>query len=61
MSPEIAIGSGRTQIILRGRDAIRAAGWALRFLLVARGVSLAVIGTLAAYTAMQWLLSALMR
>jgi hypothetical protein len=47
-TPEIAIGSGRTQIILRGRDAIRAAGWSLRFLLFTRGL-LFVMGALAVW------------
>jgi len=55
--PEISIGAGRTQIILRGRDAIRAAGWSLRFLLFARGVSLFVIGGFAVYAATKWWLS----
>ena len=44
---EITIGSGRTQIILRGRDAILAAGWSLRFLLFARALFFLEVGTLA--------------
>jgi hypothetical protein len=56
--PEISIGIGRTQVVLRGRDAIRAAGWSLRFLLFARGAFLFfVAGTLSAYAAMKWWLS----
>jgi hypothetical protein len=54
-SPEITIGSGRSQIILTGRDAIRAAGWSLRFLLFVRGaVSLLIVGVLALYAVSKW-------
>jgi hypothetical protein len=51
--PEISIGSGRSQIVLKGREAIRAAGWTLRFLLFARGVSLLGVG-LAVAAAVRW-------
>jgi hypothetical protein len=35
--PEISFGYGLGQIRIRGKEALRAAGWAVRFLLVARG------------------------
>jgi hypothetical protein len=54
--PEISIGVGRTQIVLRGRDAIRAAGWSLRFLLFARGF-LFVAGALSICAAVKWWVS----
>jgi hypothetical protein len=37
--PHVSIGSGRWQIVLEGAEAIRAAGWALRFALIARGLA----------------------
>jgi hypothetical protein len=37
-SPEVIFGSGKSQISLRGREAIRAAGWALRLLLFAKAL-----------------------
>jgi hypothetical protein len=43
--PEISFGSGKSLIVLKGRDAIRAAGWALRFLLFARGASNLLLST----------------
>lgn len=36
--PQVSIGSGTDQIVLKGRDAITAAGWALPFLLFARAL-----------------------
>jgi hypothetical protein len=41
---EISISSGRSKITLKGPDAIRAAGWSLRFLLFARGASFFFVG-----------------
>jgi hypothetical protein len=57
--PEISIGSGKTQVILRGRDAIRAAGWALRLLLFARAASLLAlpVGAAVIYGAVKWWLT----
>ncbi len=52
--PEISIGSGKTQITLRGREAIRAAGWPLRFLLFAYAIALLSIPS--AFGAVYWLL-----
>jgi hypothetical protein len=36
--PEFEFGSGRGKISLKGRDAIRAGGWTIRALLVARAL-----------------------
>jgi hypothetical protein len=36
---EISLGSGKSQVVLKGREAIRAAGWALRLLLISRAVA----------------------
>jgi hypothetical protein len=55
--PEISISAGRAKIILKGRDAIRAAGWTLRFLLFARGLSLLAVGAIAVYAVIKWWLS----
>jgi hypothetical protein len=55
--PEILIGSGKWQITLKGRDAIRAAGWTVRFLLFARGIWLLfLLGgvSLVLYLAIPW-------
>ena len=55
--PEILIGSGKWQITLKGRDAIRAAGWTVRFLLFARGIWLLFflgVVPLVLYLAIQW-------
>jgi hypothetical protein len=55
--PEILIGSGKSQITLKGREAIRAAGWTVRFLLFARGIRLLfLLGgfSLFLYAAVQW-------
>jgi hypothetical protein len=41
---EISISCGRSQITLKGADAIREAGWTLRFLLFALGVSFLLFG-----------------
>jgi hypothetical protein len=38
--PEVTFGAGKRQIILKGTEAIKAAGWTLWLLLVARAVYL---------------------
>jgi hypothetical protein len=57
--PVISIGSGSSQVILRGRDAISAAGWTLQFLLFARAASLLTlpVGGAVVYAAIKWWLS----
>jgi hypothetical protein len=40
IQPEFSFGKGRTQINLRGKEAIKAGGWAIRTLLVARAFAL---------------------
>lgn len=55
--PEILIGSGKSQITLKGREAIRAAGWTVPFLLFARGIRLLfLLGGLSLflYAAVPW-------
>jgi hypothetical protein len=57
--PEVIVGSGKSQISLRGRDAIRAAGWALPLLLFARAVKILLfvpIGGIV-FLLLKWLLS----
>jgi hypothetical protein len=58
---EVSISSGRSQITLKGPDAIREAGWALRFLLVAQGAArFFVVGSavaMAIYAVIKWWLS----
>ena len=41
--PEISVGKGRSQISLKGKDAIRAGGWAIQWLLFARGLAIIVV------------------
>jgi hypothetical protein len=57
--PEVIFGSGKSQISLRGREAIRAAGWALRMLLFARAVRVLLLFPLGgmALLLLKWLLS----
>jgi hypothetical protein len=38
--PEFSFRSGRYQIEIRGRDAIRESGWAIRWLIVARALAI---------------------
>jgi hypothetical protein len=40
--PEFTFGKGRTQINLKGRDAIREGGWSIRALLLARALAILV-------------------
>jgi hypothetical protein len=55
---EISINSGRCQIILKGPDAIREAGWSLRFLLFAQGAYRFLFGGILAICALlNWWLS----
>jgi len=42
MQPEFSFGKGRTQINLKGKEAIQAGGWAIRTLLVARAFAVLV-------------------
>ena len=48
--PEFSLGKGWNQIHLKGKEAIREGGWAIRFLLVMRGLAivLAAIATIGA-------------
>jgi hypothetical protein len=41
--PEVRVGAGKSQISLKGKEAIQAAGWTLRFLLVAKGIAILII------------------
>jgi hypothetical protein len=41
--PEISFGSGKSLIVLKGRESIRAAGWALRYLLFARATMMLML------------------
>jgi hypothetical protein len=53
--PEISFGSGPTQVVLKGREAIHAVGWTLPFLLFARGiVALVVAISVAVCVIMRW-------
>jgi len=38
--PQVSIGKGRTQIVLRGEKAIEAVGWTVRLLIIARAIVL---------------------
>jgi hypothetical protein len=42
MHPEFSFGKGRTQICLKGKEAIQAGGWAIRTLLLARAFAVLV-------------------
>jgi hypothetical protein len=57
--PEVIFGSGKGQISLRGREAIRAAGWALRLLLYARALKILLVFPIGGigYWIVKWLLS----
>jgi hypothetical protein len=37
---EISLGAGKSQVTLKGKEAIRAAGWTLRLLLFARAIAI---------------------
>jgi hypothetical protein len=52
------VGQGKAKITLKGEPAIQAAGWSLRFLLVAIGTAIVVtpICVAAAYVLVRWLL-----
>lgn len=39
-TPEFSFGSGRNQINLKGKEAIREGGWSIRLLLAARAVAI---------------------
>jgi hypothetical protein len=51
--PEFSFGKGRNQINLKGKDAIREGGWAIRTLLLARALAI-VVPVLLAATAFFW-------
>jgi hypothetical protein len=38
--PQVSIGRGRSQIVLKGKDAIEAGGWSIKFLFVAIAVAI---------------------
>jgi hypothetical protein len=51
--PEISIGSGRSRIVFRGPQAIRAAGWTLKMLLLAKAIRWLLLPIIA-YAALNW-------
>jgi hypothetical protein len=55
--PEVHLGTGKSQISLKGKEAIRAAGWALRLLLLARAVRNLLVLPIGGYFLLRWLLS----
>jgi hypothetical protein len=46
--PEISFGSGKGQVVLKGRDAIRAAGWAVPLVLLAKAAAILILPTVVA-------------
>lgn len=57
--PEVIVGAGKAQVSLRGREAIRAAGWTIRLVLVAKAMRILVVLPVggACYLALKWYLS----
>jgi hypothetical protein len=45
--PQVLIGRGRSQIVLRGKDAIEAGGWTVKLLFIARAVAIMMGSTVA--------------
>jgi len=57
--PEFSFGDGKNKVSIKGREAIRAAGWALRLLLFARAMNMLIvlpIGSIG-YLFVKWLLN----
>jgi hypothetical protein len=52
--PEITFGTGKSRVTLRGSQAIRAAGWTLRFLLIARALSILAFPLGSIYLMVKW-------
>jgi hypothetical protein len=53
-NPEFSFRSGRYQIDIKGRDAIREGGWAIRWLIIARALAIALPAISAALTLLLW-------
>jgi hypothetical protein len=58
-TPEVIFGSGKSQISLKGKEAIRAAAWALPLLLFARALRILLVVPIGgiAFIFLKWLLS----
>jgi len=58
-TPEVIFGSGKSQISLKGKKAIRAAGWGLPLLLFARAVRILLVIPIGgiAFLLLKWLLT----
>ena len=52
-SPEISFGAGRNQVTLKGSEAIKAGGWTLRLLFVAKAVAYLTTPTIVTYALIQ--------
>jgi hypothetical protein len=52
--PEFSFGNGRNQIKLKGSEAIRAGGWSIRALLLARAAAILVPAIVAAVAFVLW-------
>ena len=52
--PEVSFGNGRNQIKLKGSEAIRAGGWSIRVLLLARAAAIFVPVIVAAVVLVLW-------
>jgi hypothetical protein len=52
--PEFLFGRGRHQISLKGREAIREGGWAIRLLLVARALAISLPVLAAVIALVMW-------
>ncbi len=52
--PQVSIGRGRSQIVLRGKDAIEAGGWAVKFVFVAIGFAIMTPPALGIFFLVKW-------
>lgn len=57
--PEVIFGSGKSQISLRGREAIKAAAWAVPLLVLAKALRILLVVPIGgiAFLLIKWLLS----
>jgi hypothetical protein len=47
--PEVTVGTGRSQVKLRGIEAINAAGWTVKLILIAKAAAIVMISVGALY------------
>lgn len=52
--PEISMGKGRSQTVLKGKEAIRAAGWTVRYFLFANATWKLVLSALGGSAIIWW-------